>query len=151
MNIYIHRALLSMLLLMQFGVLQRAIAQSLIPPAIETRSALTPEQVVNNLVQRNHTRAQGLAAYQGTRTYRLEYQGFLGSRNASMLVDVRYQSPGTKEFTHGEIHRGRCGQIHSKFPLQPGVSFRDSMKNTSCMRVLCQGESAFDLPQLPPC
>lgn len=99
MNIYSHPALLSVLLLMQFGVLHTAIAQSLIAPAIETRSALTPEQVVNNLVQRNLTRARGLAAYQGTRTYRLEYQGFLGSRNASMLVDVRYQSPGTKEFT----------------------------------------------------
>lgn len=99
MNIHIYLALLSVPLLMQIGAWQRAIAQSLIVPAIEPRSALTPEQVVNNLVQRNLTRAQGLAAYQGTRAYRLEYQGFPGSRNAEMVVDVRYESPGTKEFT----------------------------------------------------
>lgn len=99
MNIHIYLALLSVPLLMQIGVWQRAIAQSLIVPAIEPRSALTPEQVVNNLVQRNLTRAQGLAAYRGTRTYHLEYQGFPASRSAIMVVDVRYESPGTKEFT----------------------------------------------------
>ena len=84
---------------MQIGPWQRAVAQSLIVPAIEPRSALTPEQVVNNLVRRNLTRAQGLAGYQGTRTYRLEYQGFPGSRSAELVVDVRFESPGTKEFT----------------------------------------------------
>lgn len=84
---------------MQIGVWQRAIAQSLIVPTTEPRSAPPPEQVVNNLVQKNLTRAQGLAAYQGTRTYRLEYQGFPGSRSAEMVADVRYESPGTKEFT----------------------------------------------------
>ena len=99
MNIYIYLALLSVPLLMQIGVWQRATAQSSIVPAIEPRSALTPEQVVSNLVQRNLTRTQGLAAYQGTRTYRLEYQGFAGSRSAGMVVDVRYKSPGKKEFT----------------------------------------------------
>jgi hypothetical protein len=39
-----------------------------------------------------------LAAYQGTPIYRLEYRGFLGSRSAEMVVDVRYKSPETKEF-----------------------------------------------------
>lgn len=99
MNIHSYLALLSVPLLMQIGAWQRAVAQSLIVPAIELRSALTPEQVVNNLVQRNLTRAKGLAAYKGTRTYHLEYQGFPSSRNAEMVVDVRYESPGTKEFT----------------------------------------------------
>ena len=99
MNIYIFLALLSVPLLMQIGAWQRAQAQSLILPAIEPRIALTPEQVVNNLLQKNLTRAQGLAGYQGTRTYQLEYQGFHGSRTAEMVVDVRYESPGTKEFT----------------------------------------------------
>jgi hypothetical protein len=60
--------------------------------------ALTSEQVVKNLVQRNLERAQALTAYQGTRIYRLDYQGFLGSRSAEMIVDVRYLSPATKEF-----------------------------------------------------
>jgi hypothetical protein len=99
MKIYIHLALLSVPLLMPIGAWQKAKAQSLVVPAIEPRSALAAEQVVNNLVQRNLTRAQGLAGYQGTRTYRLEYQGFPGSRSAEMVVDVRYESPGTKEFT----------------------------------------------------
>ena len=84
---------------MQIGVWQRATAQSLIVPALEPRSVLTPEQVVNNLIQRNLTRAPGLAAYRGTRTYHLEYQGFPGSKSANMVVDVRYKSPRTKEFT----------------------------------------------------
>jgi len=99
MNIYIYLALLSVPLLMHIGAWQKAIAQSSIVPAIKPRIALTAEQVVNNLVQRNLTRAHGLAGYQGTRTYRLEYQGFPGSRSAEMVVDVRYESPGTKEFT----------------------------------------------------
>jgi hypothetical protein len=51
------------------------------------------------MVRRNLQRAQELLAYQGTRTYRLEYRGFPGSRTAEMIVEVKYQSPGTKEFT----------------------------------------------------
>ena len=63
------------------------------------RAALTVEEVVNNLVRRNLERARALHAYQGSRTYRLEYRGFPGSRTAEMVVDVRYESPATKEFT----------------------------------------------------
>ena len=99
MNIHIYLALLSVPLLMQIGAWQRAMAQSSIVPAIDPRSALTPEQVVSNLIQRNLARTKGLSAYQGTRTYHLEYQGFPGSRSANMAVDVKYESPGTKEFT----------------------------------------------------
>jgi hypothetical protein len=61
--------------------------------------ALTAEQVVNNLVRRNLERAEALASYQGTRFYRLEYHGFPGSRSAEMIVDVKYRSPGTKQFS----------------------------------------------------
>ncbi len=60
--------------------------------------AMTAEEVVNKLVHRNLERARALTAYQGTRTYRLEYHGFPGSRSAEMTVDVRYRSPATKEF-----------------------------------------------------
>lgn len=63
------------------------------PPVLST------EEVVNNLVRKNLERAQALGAYQGTRTYRLEYHGFPGSRAAEMVVDVNYKSPGSKEFT----------------------------------------------------
>jgi hypothetical protein len=47
----------------------------------------------------NLERAQALHAYHGSRIYRVEYHGFPGTRSAEMLVDVKYQSPGTKEFT----------------------------------------------------
>jgi len=60
---------------------------------------LTAAQVVHNLVEMNFRRAQALQAYQGTRTYRLEYHGFPGARSAEMVVNVKYLPPGTKEFT----------------------------------------------------
>jgi hypothetical protein len=68
-------------------------------PAVKLPAQLTVEEIVNNLVRRNLKRAQELSAFQGTRVYRLEYRGFPGSRNAEMIVDVKYQSPATKEFT----------------------------------------------------
>ena len=99
MRTHLHVALWSAPLLMCIGAWQPATAQPLSAPAIEPRIALTAEQVVNQLVQRNLERAQALAAYQGTRIYRLEYRGFPGSRSAEMIVDVKYRSPGTKEFS----------------------------------------------------
>ena len=60
---------------------------------------LSEEQVVDNLLAMNLERAHALHAYQGTRKYLLQYQGFAGSRSAEMVVDLKYQSPGTKEFT----------------------------------------------------
>ena len=98
MKIYFHIALLSALLLMCGWIWQPAMAQPSDRLATEPSVALTSEQVVNKLVQRNLERAQALAAYQGTRIYRLEYHGFPGSRSAEMIVDVKYRSPGTKEF-----------------------------------------------------
>jgi hypothetical protein len=80
------------------GVWQSAAAQSRITLAAEPPFALTSEQVVKKLVQRNLERAQALVAYEGTRIYRLEYQGFPGSRSAEITVDVQYRSPATKEF-----------------------------------------------------
>jgi hypothetical protein len=60
---------------------------------------LNVEQVVANLVGMNLERTEALHAYRGTRIYRAEYRGFPGTRSAEMVVDVKYQSPGTKEFT----------------------------------------------------
>jgi hypothetical protein len=99
MKIYAHLASWSLPLLISIGGGPLVTAQLPNTTVMGPTTALTPEQLVSNLVQRNLTRAQGLAAYQGTRTYRLEYHGFPGSRNAEMVVDVRYESPGTKEFT----------------------------------------------------
>jgi len=60
---------------------------------------LTAEEVISNLVHRNLDRSRALRAYEGNRTYRLEYRGFPGSRTAEMVVEVRYDSPATKQFT----------------------------------------------------
>jgi hypothetical protein len=53
---------------------------------------LTAEQVVYNLAQMNLHRIQALRAYQGTRTYRIEYQGFPGARSAEMVVKLKHLS-----------------------------------------------------------
>ena len=62
------------------------------------RAPLSAEQVVQNLVRMNAKRALELRSYQGKRVYRLEYHGFPGARMAEMVVDMKYQAPGTKEF-----------------------------------------------------
>jgi hypothetical protein len=99
MKIHLHIALLRACFLMCVGTWQPATAQPSNTPAIEPRTTLTAEQVVDKLVQRNLERAQALASYEGTRVYRLEHHGFLGSRSAEMIVAVSYRSPGTKEFS----------------------------------------------------
>jgi outer membrane lipoprotein-sorting protein len=99
MKIYLHITLLIAQFLMCCGFWQSASAQLGNSSAVDSPTALNSEQVVNKLVQRNLERAQSLAAYQGTRIYRLEYHGFPGSRSAEMTVDVKYRSPGTKEFS----------------------------------------------------
>jgi hypothetical protein len=87
-----------LLLLLLLGALCRpACAQA--PDAAATgRAPLTVEQITHNLVLMNLHRLQALHAYQGTRTYRVEYRGFPGSRSAEMVVSVKYLSPATKEF-----------------------------------------------------
>jgi hypothetical protein len=87
-------------LLICIGTWQLALAQTSDIGTVEPRAGLsTTEEVVNNMVRRNLERARALGAYQGTRTYRVEYRGFPSSRSAEMVVDVNYKAPGTKEFT----------------------------------------------------
>ncbi len=93
-----HCARFTLSLSLLIGLLQAAAAQ----PSDGSATApagLSAEEVVTRLVQRNLERARALEAYQGTRVYRLEYHGFPGSRSAEMVVDVKYRTPGTKEFT----------------------------------------------------
>jgi hypothetical protein len=64
--------------------------------------ANTPVQtarIVESLVRRNQERAQALHGYVGMRIYHVEYHGFPGARTAEMVVEVKYRSPETKEFT----------------------------------------------------
>ena len=92
MNWRIHPGFLTLLALIIIGLRPSAMAET-------PNAPLTTEQVVTNLVQKNFERAQALVSYGGTRIYRLEYHGFPGSRDAEMVVDVKYRSPATKEFT----------------------------------------------------
>ena len=69
------------------------------PAAANLVPLLSTEEIVTRMVERNLERARALGAYQGTRVYRLEYRGFPGSRNAEMIVEMKYRSPGTKDFT----------------------------------------------------
>jgi hypothetical protein len=91
--------LLILLLLFCTGRRPTAYAQPPSKSAAATVAPLSTEQVVKNLIGMNIQRAQALHAYHGTRTYRVEYRGFPHARSAEMVVDVKYQSPGTKEFT----------------------------------------------------
>jgi len=54
---------------------------------------------VENVVRRNLERAHALHGYVGNRKYQVKYRGFLGGRTAELVVDVKYESPGIKEFT----------------------------------------------------
>lgn len=77
---------------------QPASAQQPAPGPIANPAPLTAEQVVHNFALMNLHRAQALHAYKGTRTYRVQYHGFPGTRDAEMVVIVKYLSPGQKEF-----------------------------------------------------
>lgn len=77
---------------------QPASAQQANASPIANPPPLTAEQVVRNLAEMNLHRAQALHTYQGTRTYRVQYRGFPGTRSAEMVVKVKYLSPGQKEF-----------------------------------------------------
>jgi len=99
MKLQSHSVPLTLPLLICSGLCQSTNARPSETPALEHRPVLTAAEVIDNLVRTNLERAQAMGAYQATRVYRLEYHGFLGSRRAEMAVDVKYQSPGTKEFT----------------------------------------------------
>ena len=95
----VRTALWVMLLLFCIRLQQSAGAQRPGVPAAVRNAPLGIDQVVENLVRMNLARAQALHAYHGTRIYRVEYRGFPGTRKAEMVVDVKYQAPGKKEFT----------------------------------------------------
>lgn len=60
---------------------------------------LSAEQVVDNLVRMNRQRSEALEAFKGIRTYQVKYSGFPGTRSASMVVEAKYRSPGSKDLT----------------------------------------------------
>jgi hypothetical protein len=87
---------LSMLLLTAVTLVCAPAAWPQAEPALPTLSA---EQVVQQLMEKNRDRAQGLQHYVGKRSYRLEYRGFPASAEATMEVEVNFDAPATKRFT----------------------------------------------------
>src|ERR1700749_2116900 len=61
--------------------------------------ALTADQVVQHLMEKNQERAATLQHYVGKRSYRLEYHGFPASTEATMDVEVNFDAPASKRFT----------------------------------------------------
>jgi len=98
MKLYLHATSLGLFLLTCVGTWQLADAQPSHPTILEAPAALSTEEIVSRLVERNLQRSRALESYQGTRTYRLDYRGFPGSRTAEMTVEVSYKAPSTKEF-----------------------------------------------------
>jgi hypothetical protein len=81
-----------------------ALAVWVCPPAAWTQvdpalPALTADQVVQRLVEKNQERAAALQHYVAKRSYRLEYHGFPASTEATMDVDVNFDAPASKHFT----------------------------------------------------
>jgi len=60
---------------------------------------LSGDEVVQLMVRRNLERADALRAFQGTRVYHLQYQGFPVSKEAEMVARVVYHAPDSKQFT----------------------------------------------------
>lgn len=69
------------------------------PPVLSTqKAALTAEQIVSRLQEKNHEREMALRKLHGTRIYRVHYEGFFGTREAEAVVSYDYASPNHKEF-----------------------------------------------------
>ena len=88
-----------LILLLLVGFVSQAEVVPSNPSSSSIQPVLSADEIVTKMVQRNLDRARALGAYHGTRVYRLEYRGFPGSRTAEMIVDVKYRSPATKEFS----------------------------------------------------
>src|SRR5579863_211481 len=89
--------LCAVLLLSSAG--QGQLAGDLASPAPSPPLPLPLEDVIRNLQQRNAVRAAALDQLRSTRVYRMQYRGFLGDRDAEMVVRATFHAPSSKEFT----------------------------------------------------
>lgn len=111
---------------------------------------LSAEQVLQNLVRMNRERAQALRAYEGKRVYRLEYRGFPGTLSAEMLVDMKYRSPGRKEFSIVSAKGSKLviDRVFKKLlqseqeALEPENQKRTALNHDNYVFTLVGGESA---------
>ncbi|HTR26916.1 MAG TPA: hypothetical protein VMI10_23295 [Terriglobales bacterium] len=62
-----------------------------------SQAALSADVIVKNLMAANARRAAALRAYQGKRTYKLDYTGLFGG-HAELQVEASYHAPNEKSF-----------------------------------------------------
>lgn len=67
-------------------------------PGASQKPALTADQIVTRMQEKNHERELALRKLQGTRVYRVEYRGVFGDREAEAVVGYNFASPDSKEF-----------------------------------------------------
>lgn len=63
-----------------------------------TQPALTSSQIVEQMVERNHARAEGLKHYQSIRHYEVEYKGYAARIGAKLVVEANYDAATGKTF-----------------------------------------------------
>jgi outer membrane lipoprotein-sorting protein len=61
--------------------------------------ALTADEIVTRVMQHDAARRAALAEYHSERTYRMEYKGPIGERQAQMRVKMDFSAPDRKRFT----------------------------------------------------
>lgn len=62
-------------------------------------TALSTEEIVQKLTERNQERAHHLTSLRCHRSYRVEYRGFPHGAEANMEVEATYNAPASKSFT----------------------------------------------------
>ncbi len=91
-----------LLLLLCAVLVLRSAGQSQLAGDLASSSPPAPlplPDVIRNLQQRNALRAAALDQLLSTRVYRMQYRGFLGDRDAEMVVHATFHAPSSKEFT----------------------------------------------------
>jgi len=62
------------------------------------RPVMAVAEIVSHLEERNRERAAALRKFEAMRTYRMQYRGAFGNRDAEMTVRLNYTSPNEKKF-----------------------------------------------------
>jgi hypothetical protein len=80
---------------------QDAVRDQLLSTEVESRSSpvLPAEIIVQKMMATSARRSTELQSVRATRTYRLQYHGFLGTRDAGMKVLATYTAPNKLDFS----------------------------------------------------
>ena len=91
------RTIFTLLLIVTLAGGLRAAAQA--AASGQSAPALSTEQIVQKLTERNQERAQRLTSLRCHRSYRVEYRGFPHGAEANMEVEATYNAPAARSFT----------------------------------------------------